>query len=150
VGASYGGYSALISVVRSPERYRCAASLNGPTDLAYDYQFYLKLFEDGRDFFQQYVGDPDDLDQLRSISPAYNASKIAVPVMLVQGTEDRRVDVDHYYRMLNVLEELDKPHEAYLMRGAGHTPNRDHMVRFMVRLRGFLERQLQPAAPVGD
>ena len=33
VGASYGGYAALWGAIRNPERYRCAASIAGVTDL---------------------------------------------------------------------------------------------------------------------
>ena len=32
-GGSYGGYSALISITRRPQRYRCAAAVAAPTDL---------------------------------------------------------------------------------------------------------------------
>ena len=33
MGASYGGYAAIWAAMRSPERYRCAISCAGPTDL---------------------------------------------------------------------------------------------------------------------
>ncbi len=34
MGSSYGGYSALMLVIRRPDSYRCAASLMGVTDIA--------------------------------------------------------------------------------------------------------------------
>jgi dipeptidyl aminopeptidase/acylaminoacyl peptidase len=142
-GASYGGYSALMSVIRNPQRYRCAASLNGPTDLPFESNFYF-WWDEARKYFEEYIGDPDDPEQLRSISPVYRASEIRVPVLLVQGTEDRVVDVDHYYRIVNVLEALGRPHETYLMQGTGHSPNRSESIDFAVRLRKFLSKHLGP------
>ena len=118
-----------MSVIRSPTRYRCAASLNGPTDLVFEYHFYFKRFGDGGEaYFAEHIADPGDEEQLRFLSPVYRASEIRVPVLLVQSGEDRRIDSDHYYRMLNVLEVLGKPHDAYLIEGAGHSPTRSEMV----------------------
>lgn len=144
-GGSYGGYSALMSVIRSPTRYRCAASLNGPTDLPFEYHFYFKQGgKEGEAYFSDYIADPNDAAELRSMSPVYRASEIQVPVLLIQGGKDRRVDVDHYYRMLNVLEVLGKPHEAYLIEEAGHSPTPSEWPAFAVRLRAFLSKHLEP------
>jgi len=146
-GGSYGGYSALMSVIRRPERYRCAASVNGPTDLPFLYHSnpYFSITKEGREYFTEFVGHPeDDYEKLISISPAYLASEIQVPVLLVQGTEDRRVDVDHYYRMQNVLEALGKPHEAHLIQGGGHVLSGTEWMDLAPRLRRFLTRHLAP------
>ncbi|MGH0031948.1 MAG: alpha/beta hydrolase family protein, partial [Myxococcota bacterium] len=143
-GGSYGGYSALISVIRKPSRYRCAASLNGPMDLPFEYHFYFSWWDEAREYFEEYIGDPDDLDQLRENSPVYRAAEIRVPVLLVQGMEDRRVDVDHAYRMMNVLEALRSPHEVHLVSGMGHVPSPSQWIDFAVRLRKFLLEHLEP------
>jgi pimeloyl-ACP methyl ester carboxylesterase len=144
VGGSYGGYSALMSVIRSPERYRCAASLNGPTDLQFLYHSWFGNWKSGREFFEESIGDPEDSKKLQAISPAYLASGIRVPILLVQGTEDPRVDVDHFYRMQAVLEALGKPFESYLMRGTGHGLTRSEWIDYASRLRAFLVRHLEP------
>ena len=146
-GGSYGGYSALISVIRNPDRYRCAASLNGPTDLPFLYHSrpYFSLTEEGREYFLEFIGDPEShYEELLAISPAYLASKIRVPVLLVQSTEDQRVDVDHYYRMKTALEALGKPHQAYLIQGAGHSPRGADRIDYVTRLRRFLIQHLEP------
>jgi dipeptidyl aminopeptidase/acylaminoacyl peptidase len=146
-GGSYGGYSALISVIRRPELYRCAASLNGPTDLPFLYYSSWDLHgtPKGREYFETYVGDPDEEhDRLVSISPVYRAAEIQVPVLLVQSSEDGRVDVDHFYRMQAVLEALDKPHEAHLLRGGGHIPSSFEWIDYASWLRAFLVRHLAP------
>ena len=145
-GGSYGGYSALISAIRRPDRYRCAASLNGPTDLPFAYQSYFRRWKEGREYFNEFVGDPEeDLDKLISISPAYQASKIRIPILLVQSTDDRRVDVDHYYRMQTMLELYGKPYEGHLIQGGGHSLTGTEWVDFATRLHIFLIRHLHPS-----
>lgn len=143
-GASYGGYSALISVARHEQRYRCAASLAGPTDI-------LLLFESsdfaateyGRRHFAKIVGDPEtEMERLVQISPAYRAADIQVPVLIAHGTEDRRVDVEHAYRMKAMLEAHGKQVEWFLLEKAGHSPTRKQYARYIGRLRDFLRRHL--------
>jgi dipeptidyl aminopeptidase/acylaminoacyl peptidase len=143
-GWSYGGYSALISAVRSPERYRCAASIAGPTDLPLIFQSSdFAASEEGRRRFAEIVGDPErDHDRLLEISPAYRAAEIRIPVLLGHGSEDRRVDVEHLYRMHVMLSELGKPHEWFVVDGAEHSPSPEQAIEFAQRLRAFLARHL--------
>jgi dipeptidyl aminopeptidase/acylaminoacyl peptidase len=152
-GGSYGGYSALMSVIRRPDRYRCAASVNGPTDLLFAYETFFDRWEEGREYFEEFIGDPEDEEDLLSISPAYQAAAIRVPIFLVHGTEDRRVDVDHFYRMKAVLEALHRPHEVQLIQGAGHALSGSEWIELATRLRVFLLQNLgqrSGAAPAGS
>lgn len=139
-GWSYGGYSALISAIRSPERYRCAASLAGPTDVPLLFQSSdFAASEEGRRRLAEIVGDPEsERARLIEISPVYRAKEIRVPVLLGHGSEDRRVDVEHLHRMHLVLSELGKPHEWFVIDGAEHSPTPDQSVEFAQRLRAFL------------
>jgi dipeptidyl aminopeptidase/acylaminoacyl peptidase len=41
IGSSYGGYAALWGAVRNPERYRCAASFAGVSDLKRQMKFWM-------------------------------------------------------------------------------------------------------------
>lgn len=145
-GGSYGGYSALMSVITRPERYRCAASINGPTDLPFLYHSNpaMHATREGREYFNEFIGDPEEgYESLLVISPAYRAAEIRVPVLLIHGTEDRRVDVDHFHRLQLALEALGKPHETHLLRGGGHVPSRSEWREISSRLRRFLLRHLE-------
>ena len=108
-GASYGGYSALMSVIRHPKRYRCAAALAAPTDipLMFSTSDFARTKE-GRARFAELVGDPDaQYVKLRNRSPVYWADRIQVPVHIAHGLRDRRVDPEHSLRMLLMLDALD-------------------------------------------
>ena len=146
VGASYGGYSALMSVIRHPTRYRCAATLAGVTDIALmfnssDWASSGPL----REKMVEVTGDPDlDYDELRKYAPVYRASEIQVPIYLAHGIDDRRVDVDHAYRLKAMLDLHEIPVRWELMRNTGHDfPTRDDAIRYYVRLRRFLADHLQ-------
>ncbi len=94
VGRSYGGYAALMGPVRNPGVYRCAASVAGVTDLALVFKsWYGDLSEEARRFtLPVLVGDPDkDAALLKAQSPIERVADIKVPVLLVQGAQDRRV-----------------------------------------------------------
>jgi dipeptidyl aminopeptidase/acylaminoacyl peptidase len=99
VGASYGGYAALVGVTRTPDLYACAISYAGLSDLQ-------KLIADDREFFGarsstykyllKRIGDPvADKDQLEQTSPVNLADKIKVPVLLMHGDADANVPVEH-------------------------------------------------------
>jgi len=141
-GGSYGGYSALISITRRPQRYRCAAAAAAPTDLLLMSSEFSDA-EDGRRVFTRIVGDPDaDRENLITISPAYRATEMNVPILLIYGDQDRRVDLEHAYRMRAMLEAHGKPYEWMLLEGAGHEPTPDQWEQMMRRVHGFLEKHL--------
>jgi dipeptidyl aminopeptidase/acylaminoacyl peptidase len=105
VGASYGGYSALESALRWPDRFRCVVSMAGVSDRV--------LFFTASDFSQgaksranaeRIIGDPNkELEQMLTTSPLYHYRDVKTPVMLVHGREDTRVDYEHARRLVRML-----------------------------------------------
>lgn len=105
VGASYGGYAALMGIVKTPDFYRCAISVNGVSNV-------FDLVKDNRAFWLSYnpideqIGN--DNTTLRAISPVNFAAKIKAPVLLVHGTDDRQVEIKHSYQMRDALQKASK------------------------------------------
>jgi dipeptidyl aminopeptidase/acylaminoacyl peptidase len=152
VGASYGGYAALMGPIHDPGLYRCAASFAGVTDIRLMFSSARSdMTRNARRYgMPQMVGDPDrDAEQLRRTSPVERAAEIKVPVLLAQGTDDRRVPKEHAdafeaaaRRGGVAIERLDYPFE-----GHGFVEAPSHAA-FLKRLAGFLQRSLaaEPAA----
>ncbi len=121
-GGSYGGYSALMSVIRAPDLYKCAASFAGVTDMALLYnsngvQLNKTLLDDMADI----IGDPTtDSVQLQAYSPVYLVDKISRPLLIGQGLQDTRVDPEHAYRLKLMLDTFHKPYEFYTYDEEGH------------------------------
>ena len=98
VGTSYGGYAALMGPVRHPGTYRCAASFAGVTDI--DLMFTSNRSDVTthavRYALPELVGNPKtDAERLRRASPVARVAEIKVPVLLAQGSLDRRVPREH-------------------------------------------------------
>ena len=149
VGGSYGGFSALASVVRHEGRYRCAVTINGVTDIPL--MFDTSDFADDErslERFAENVGDVEtQRDQLIERSPAYHVDRIQTPVFVIHGTEDRRVDPDHSHRLLLMLETLGKEHESFELEGAGHGFDAWEWVVVSRSLRRYLAKHLFPSRP---
>ena len=94
VGASYGGYAALAGATVTPERYACAASINGLSDPE------LMLNEakrnGGNSFGAEWWGKSmgSDMDHLRKVSPLRHADRVKIPILLLHGIEDSVVPVE--------------------------------------------------------
>ena len=151
-GVSYGGFAALHALVKEPDLFRAGASYAGVTDiltLLGDDKRYWGLLDD----MQRLVGHRwSDRERLRAISPAQNADKIRVPVLIGHGTEDWRVHVKQAEAMIEALQDADVPVEAYLYDGEVHGfLDERNRIDFYTRLADFFERNLaisQPTAAV--
>ena len=146
VGASYGGYSALMMVIRHPKRYRCAVSLSGVTDIAL--LFNVDEVTGGElltSQMQKIVGDPNEnYDEMRRFSPVYNADKIEVPIFLAHGEWDRVVDLDHLIRMKLALELEGASVQSTILSKMGHGfESRDSAVGYWLSLYEFLSKNLK-------
>ena len=117
LGASYGGYAALMGAVKTPDFYKCAVSVAGVSNV-------FELVKDSRIFWRSYnVVDEligNDNRHLKEISPVNYAGKIKVPVLLIHGDDDRQVPVKHSIQMRDALLKAGKD-VTYL-----ELPNEDH------------------------
>lgn len=123
VGASYGGYAALMGPIKAPEMYACSVSINGVTHLPKQIEFVEDKLDD--DLFEQYVaqriGDPDtEIQMLNAHSPALISKQLNVPVLLIHGEEDDVVPFEQSKIMHTVLKRRDKPVQFVSVKDAGH------------------------------
>lgn len=124
LGASYGGYSALMGAVRSPDLYKAVVSIAGDADLIESLAFSRK--EDGADsptyaYWRGSMGDPKaDEALLVRASPARRAAEIQAPVLLMHGTEDTIVDPKQSRLMAKALKAAGKTCELVELKGEGH------------------------------
>lgn len=121
-GTSYGGFSALVSAIQNPDRYRCAASHVG----VYDIPLIFSASDStqsvqGREALAEIWGDYEtDLDEMVAQSPLYQVEELNVPVRITHNRGDRRVSVDQAYRLRIALEHYGKDHEWEIYDIADH------------------------------
>jgi len=152
VGASYGGYAALWGLLSTPELYRCGVSVSGVSDIAHMLSDSSDSNDSkvGREFLRLRIGDLErDRDRLDAVSPVRHADRLRAPLLLIHGTEDRRVPISHPKLMMKALDRAGKRYEWLPLEGADHGLSRtmDRAAYFKALLE-FLDRQLMPA-PAG-
>ena len=112
MGASYGGYAALAGAALTPDRYACAVSVGGISDLVQWVDW--KASESGSsrslasDWWRASIGDTNNRDHLRAISPAAHAADVRAPILLMHGVDDTVVPIDQSQRMANALRSAGK------------------------------------------
>ena len=150
LGFSYGGFSALIAVARAPQRYRCAISIAGVSDrLLFFTASDSARTAEGREVLEKIIGDPvTQTRQMMETSPLYRYRDIRIPVMLVHGAEDQRVDMEHTRRLRRMLELNGKPPVGFVFEDAGHSiQGIDKLDRLWTGIAGFLRQHLDEEAP---
>ena len=148
MGGSYGGYSALISVIEHPEIFVCAASFAGVTDLTLLFnRTRMRQNPRVRDRLIEMIGDPDvDYEELARFSPVYQYTRIDRPVFLAHGNVDRVVDVEHTWRLSTMLDLIGREHEFLIIDELGHgLAYVDDARKLYKPLVAFLDQHLKPA-----
>jgi len=155
-GGSYGGYAALMGVIREPALYRCAIDMFGPTDLVWsidlpsaDYNWWLN--RDIERVLKMRIGDPDHAAERRMLeanSPQRLADKVKSPVLMIYGTDDYRVPLEHGTAMRDALQKAGAPFIWQSYTGEGHgisdNANRGDV---MSRVERFLDQHIgQPVS----
>lgn len=122
IGSSYGGYAALWGAVRNPERYRCAASFAGVSDLKRQMKFWDGVANSGKDrnAWRKTIKGDDAKFDLTSVSPLYAVDRLKVPLLLVHGDEDQRVPYRQSKLYADALAKAGKDFEFVTLKGEGH------------------------------
>jgi dipeptidyl aminopeptidase/acylaminoacyl peptidase len=120
MGASYGGYAALMGAAKDPDQYRCAIDLFGVTDL--ELQMKLSDWRNASEEYRNYdakelLNDPATYDLT---SPLKQANRIKVPILMAYGAKDNRVPMEEGEKMRDVLKAQGKTVEWMVLEGEGH------------------------------
>ncbi|OXM50323.1 hypothetical protein CFP71_28245 [Amycolatopsis thailandensis] len=120
-GASYGGYAALAGAAFTPNVFRCAISLCGPSNLetllrSIPAYWTLMIAE-----MYKAVGNPDtESELLRKRSPHLHAGNITIPMLIAQGANDPRVPKAESDQIVAALRDNGVPSEYLLFDDEGH------------------------------
>src|SRR3984957_1231735 len=106
VGWSYGGYAALQSAVLDPSGFKAVIAIAPVTDLAELKEAHRKWSD-----FLVVGREIGEGPHVREGSPALNAAKIKVPVLLFHGEMDRNVPIRQSKEMADRLAAAGVPHE---------------------------------------
>jgi dipeptidyl aminopeptidase/acylaminoacyl peptidase len=152
MGSSYGGYSALQSAIRWPDRFRCAVSIAGITDR----MLFFSASDSGttaatRAELERLVGNPaTEYAEMLATSPLYRYRALTLPVMLVHGRDDARVDYEHARRLVRMLNIAGNKPVMLSFDREGHTWRDLNDIATAYRgVAGFLQQHLGSTPPPG-
>ena len=145
LGGSYGGYSAMVSAIRWPGRFRCAVSIAGISDRVLFFTASDSArTEKRRKLMEEMIGNPNaEMAEMQRYSPLYRHEELTLPVMLVHGREDLRVDYEHTRRLVRMLNLAGRPPVLIDLKDEGHSIADDaNRIRVWTGIAGFLRQHL--------
>ncbi|WP_233280392.1 alpha/beta hydrolase family protein [Rheinheimera mangrovi] len=139
MGASYGGYAALLGAARTPDLYQCSISFAGVTDLEEQRNSYRNFTS--YNLAKKQMGEDEDL--LEENSPVNMVDKIKIPVLLLHGTEDRSVPVLQARLMASELADQKKVFQYIeIEEGTHHLDYLPHRKQTFEAIDEFLNKYL--------
>ncbi|GGA87709.1 peptidase S9 [Arenimonas soli] len=140
-GASYGAFSALQAAALAPDALQCTAGYVGVYSIPLMFKSGDTSESDlGRKFMARVM--PEGPEAQRMQSPAYNAARIKVPVLLAHGKMDVRAPIDQFEFMRDQLAEAGNPPEVTIVEekeGHGFV-DLDRKVAYYEKLLAFLDK----------
>ena len=145
-GASYGGYAALMGIIKTPELYKCAINYVGVTNLEelFDNRFWNSSVLDYS--LPQRLGHPqNDRELLRANSPINLVEKINRPLFMAYGGLDRNVLPEQGLQLARALDRANKKYEWMYKPDEAHGYfSVENRVEFYSKMEVFLRQHLGP------
>jgi dipeptidyl aminopeptidase/acylaminoacyl peptidase len=122
VGASYGGYAALAGAALDPGVYRCAVDISGPSEL----KRFVAWSQDqngetSQRYWSRFMGVDGKRDpRLEAISPADNADKVTIPILIIHGKDDTVVPFEQSQIMADALKRAGKSVDLVVLSHEDH------------------------------
>ncbi len=117
-GGSAGGLTVLLLCARHPDLVRAGVSLFGVTDL-FELAASTHRFESR--YLDRIVGVlPHDAARYRDRSPVTHAAEISVPLLVLQGTDDKAVPAPQAQALVDAMRSAGRSVEFHLYEGEGH------------------------------
>ena len=153
-GGSYGGYAALVGATFTPDLFRCAVDIVGPSSLKTLIESIPPYWAPLVAQFHTRVGDPGtEEDFLWSRSPLSRVEAVRIPLLIAQGANDPRVKQAESEQFVAALKDKGIDHEYLLFEDEGHGfAKPENRLRFYAAAEAFLARHLggrseSPASP---
>ena len=150
-GGSYGGYAALVGATFTPELFRCAIDVVGPSNLITLINTIPPYWQPLIAVFHERVGNPETEEELlKERSPLFKVDNIRIPTLIAQGANDPRVKQAESEQIVAAMQEKGIDHEYMLFPDEGHGFARpENRLKFYAAAERFLEKHLGGRAESG-
>jgi dipeptidyl aminopeptidase/acylaminoacyl peptidase len=146
VGASYGGYAALMAPIRYPELFKCSVAYVAVSDprLMFEESWQSDIGRQAHFSMREMIGDPEkDAALLKAAAPVERAAELKIPLLMAYGSEDVRVPLEHGNKMRAALRAAGRDPEYVVYSGEGHGfLKMENRVDFYTRMEKFLAKHI--------
>jgi len=143
LGGSYGGYMVLAALAFRPQEFAAGVDIFGVSNWVRTLRSIPPWWESFRRALEVEMGDFDDEEYLRSISPLFHAGNIVKPLIVLQGANDPRVLKVESDEIVEKVRANGVPVEYIVFQDEGHgflkTRNRERGYEAILR---FLDEHL--------
>lgn len=140
MGASYGGYAALMGAAKYSDMFRCCISIAGVTDLN---RFMIDQRFKGNSNYYNHILIGDDSSERKANSPIAHADQIRCPVFLAHGTEDKTVYYSQSSEMYDALKSVKKDVTFLKLKDETHQlEDVKNRVKLFEAIEKFLDRNM--------
>ncbi len=138
-GWSFGGFLAMLAVLRRPDVFHAAIAGAPVTD--------WRLYD--THYSERYLGDPrDQREAYERISLIADAARLRRPLLLIHGLADDNVVAAHTLRMSSALLAAGKPHSVLPLSGVTHLADQEEVAENLLLLQvDFLRHALGGLGP---
>lgn len=148
MGGSYGGYEALVGLTFSPDFFRCAVDIVGPSNL-------VTLLESIPEYWKPYIENlnrktggnintEEGKEELLARSPITHVTKIKKPLLIGQGANDPRVKQTESDQIVSAMEKNNIPVIYALYPDEGHGFARpENRMSFFALTEEFLHKHMK-------
>lgn len=143
-GGSYGGYAALVGATFTPDYFKCAVDLVGPSNLITLLENIPPYWKPWESVWHTRVGHPEkDRDFLWSRSPLSRVDQIRIPMLIGQGANDPRVTKVEAEQIVDAMKKARIPHKYMLFEDEGHGfAKPENAMKFNAEAEKFLAEHL--------
>ena len=141
-GWSYGGYAALVAASRTPQIYQCVIAGAAVTDMVKQVNTIAN---------EQWFRGAAEIEQMSyrkgAINPVDEIEGVNVPILLVHGSVDQRVQPVQARIYYEKLRRYEKPYKFVELEGADHfydTLYFEHQLKLYESIIGFLQNDCGP------
>jgi dipeptidyl aminopeptidase/acylaminoacyl peptidase len=144
-GGSYGGYATLAGLAFTPELYACGVDYVGVSNLFTFIKTIPPYWKPLLDMFYEMVGNPEtEKALLTEASPVFHADSIRAPLLIAQGAQDPRVNIEESNQMVAALKKHGIAVEYLVKENEGHGfHNEENRFEFYEAMERFLEQHLR-------
>ena len=143
-GGSYGGYASLAGATFTPELYRCAIAICGPSNIKTFIEGVPPYWAPMIAMMHNRVGNPEtEEDFLWSRSPLSKVDNISKPLFIGHGANDPRVKLAETEQIVEAMKEKGIDHELLVFDDEGHGFVRpENRLKYYAQAEAFLAKHL--------